>query len=151
MKRIVLGATGSARSSLTLIAILSFTLLCVSVGAQTASEKILYSFNPQATDGFSPYANLIGDTARNFYGTTNAGGTNSVGSVFELSPRRVGGWTETVLYSFNYNGSDRYQPQAGLVFDAEGNLFGATTNGGTYAARTVQHIDSPANSIGRRT
>jgi uncharacterized repeat protein (TIGR03803 family) len=80
-------------------------------GAQPATEKILHSFNPQPTDGYYPYANLISDAAGNLYGTTSAGGTNGAGSVFELSPRKAGSWKETVLYSFNYSGSDGYKPE----------------------------------------
>jgi hypothetical protein len=49
--------------------------------------------------------------------------------VFELSQDH-GTWTETVLYSFK-GGSDGKYPQAALVFDAHGNLYGTTTQGGT--------------------
>jgi uncharacterized repeat protein (TIGR03803 family) len=37
---------------------------------------------------------------------------------------------ERVLHSFNYNGHDGYNPDAGLVIDAMGNLYGTTFNGG---------------------
>jgi uncharacterized repeat protein (TIGR03803 family) len=39
--------------------------------------------------------------------------------------------TEKVLHSFNNNGSDGYQPEGGVVFDANGNLFGTTQLGGS--------------------
>ena len=112
-------------------------------GAQTATEKILHSFNPQPTDGFHPYANLISDAAGNLYGVTSlaggtgAGGTYNVGSVFELSPRKDGGWKEKVLYSFNNVGGDGYNPSAGLVLDTAGNLYGTTELGGTDNCGTV--------------
>jgi len=35
------------------------------------------------------------------------------------------------LYSFNNNGTDGYWPDAGLIFDPAGNLYGTTTAGGT--------------------
>jgi hypothetical protein len=38
---------------------------------------------------------------------------------------------ERVLHRFNNNGTDRYQPSAGLVFDSAGNLYGTTYLGGT--------------------
>ena len=38
---------------------------------------------------------------------------------------------ETVLHSFNHNGTDGYGPTAGLIFDPAGNLYGTTTAGGT--------------------
>ncbi len=80
-----------------------------------------------------PSRQLILDAAGNLYGTAAGGGTDSVGTVFELSPQQGGGWTETVLYSFNFDGTDGAGPAyASLVSDAAGNLYGTTSGGGTY-------------------
>jgi uncharacterized repeat protein (TIGR03803 family) len=57
--------------------------LVATVGKTTYKEKVLWSFN--GTDGSQPYANLILDGG-NLYGTTELGGTNSDGVVFELTP-----------------------------------------------------------------
>ena len=51
--------------------------------------------------------------------------------MFELTPTAGGAWTEKVLHSFG-NGTDGVGPQAGLIFDAAGNLYGTTAKGGTY-------------------
>jgi uncharacterized repeat protein (TIGR03803 family) len=110
------------------------------------TETVLHSFGA-GTDGASPPAGLIWDGAGNLYGTTYAGGTSNVGTVFELSPNGSGGWTETVLYSFNSNGSDGNYPYAGLVFDRAGNLYGTTYLGGTYNIGTVFEL-SPNGSGG---
>ena len=59
-----------------------------------------------------------------------SGGSDNVGTVFELSPQKGGAWTETILHSFSNNGTDGSNP-SGLVFDASGNLYGTTANGGT--------------------
>jgi uncharacterized repeat protein (TIGR03803 family) len=48
--------------------------------------------------------------------------------VFELTAAG----TEKVLHSFNYQAGDGYDPQAGLTFDKEGNLYGTTCCGGAY-------------------
>jgi hypothetical protein len=53
--------------------------------------------------------------------------------VFKLSPATGGKWKETVLYAFT-GGSDGSAPQAGLVFDKVGTLFGTTWRGGNLAA-----------------
>ena len=58
---------------------------------------MLHNFN--GNDGSKPWDSLILDAAGNLYGTTSGGGTYSDGTVFELSPSD-GGWTETVLHSF---------------------------------------------------
>jgi uncharacterized repeat protein (TIGR03803 family) len=50
-------------------------------------ESVLYSFGSSSgTDGDSPYAGLIMDTAGNLYGTTRVGGAFGRGIVFKLSP-----------------------------------------------------------------
>ena len=91
------------------------------------TETVLHSFN--GYDGQAPYASLIFDPAGNLYGTTTLGGNLFYGTVFELSPASGGRWTEKVLHSFD-TGSGGYQPQAGVILDAAGNLYGTTTYGG---------------------
>ena len=57
--------------------------------------------------------------------------------MFELTPQAGGGWTEQVLYSFNYYGTIGDFPVAGLIFDAAGNLYGTTSYGGTYNCHLI--------------
>ena len=96
----------------------------------TWTEKVLYSFNGNGTDGYAPYSGLVFDSAGNLYGTAYYGGTYSRGTVFELTPQAGGTWTEQVLHSFG-NGTDASAPFAGLTFDTAGNLYGTTEVGGT--------------------
>jgi uncharacterized repeat protein (TIGR03803 family) len=102
----------------------------------TWSETILHSFNNNGTDGSYPYAGLTFDSLGNLYGMTALGGTYDAGAVFEMMPSD-GSWTEAVLHSFNNNGSDRYEPQAGPIFDPAGNLYGTTSYGGAFNDGTV--------------
>ena len=105
--------------------------------------KVLWSFAGAPNDGNAPEGSLVLDHAGNLYGTSFTGGSTTAslcfpygcGAVFKLSPNQDGTWTETVLYSFctNYSNSqciDGAFPQAGLVLDPRGNLYGTTTNGG---------------------
>ena len=96
------------------------------------TETVLYSFCSvtNCTDGGLPYAGLVRDAVGNLYGTTMQGGTHGQGTAFELTPNGSGGWTESVLHSFNNNGSDGYRPSGTLIFDAAGNLYGTTQYGG---------------------
>jgi uncharacterized repeat protein (TIGR03803 family) len=111
--------------------------LLVSGAWAAATEQLLYSFGDTATDGSTPYGNLIFDASGNLYGTTFYGG-NSVacgggcGTVFELIPQTGGGWKEKVLH--NFNGKDGSNPYASLIFDASGNLYGTTFYGGNSVA-----------------
>ncbi len=95
-------------------------------------ETILYKFSG-GSDGKYPSSGLIRDSAGNLYGTTSQGGSSSCGCgvVFKVDS----GGTETVLYSFTQ--TDGEYPSGGLIFDAHGDLFGTTTNGGTYGNGAV--------------
>jgi uncharacterized repeat protein (TIGR03803 family) len=93
------------------------------------SETILHGFGDN-TDGLAPYSTLIFDAFGNLYGTTLQGGTQNGGTAFELTPSAGGSWTETILLSFGNNHTSGIYPRAGLVFDAHGNLYGTTGNGG---------------------
>jgi uncharacterized repeat protein (TIGR03803 family) len=104
------------------------------------TETILHAFgNSAGTDGYNPVSGLILDSAGNLYGTTPVGGSNNVGIVFKLTPA-AGSWTETVLHTFNADGTDGYNSYAGLVFDSSGNLYGTTNIGGTVRDGTVFEI-----------
>ena len=96
------------------------------------TESVLYSFQGGA-DGAYPDAGLTFDQKGNLYSTTNSSTVSAsgcdCGNVFELSPTSGGGWTESVLYSFQ-GGADGASPAAGLVMDASGNLYGTTASGG---------------------
>lgn len=105
------------------------------------TEKVLHSFNYNDKDGIYPYADLIFDAAGNLYGTTNRGGAYDFGTVFELMPTAGGGWAERQIHTFNDDGKDGIEPFAGLVFDAAGNLYGTTQEGGAYNAGTVFELE----------
>jgi uncharacterized repeat protein (TIGR03803 family) len=100
-----------------------------------ASETVLHNFGV-GTDGQRPLVAVIFDHAGNLYGTTYAGGNYSLGTVFEMTPNGSGGWTTTVLHSFG-SGTDGTHPWARLVFDAAGNLYGTTYQGGSRGFGTV--------------
>jgi uncharacterized repeat protein (TIGR03803 family) len=92
------------------------------------SEAVLHSFSDNGHDGFLPQGGLIFDSAGNLYGTTTGGGEHKGGTVFELVPAAGGGWTEYVLHNFGA-GTDGSEPNAGLIMDTAGNLYGTTTGG----------------------
>ena len=102
-----------------------------------SSERDLHDFGGVNGDGRGPIADLIFDKSGNLYGTTNEGGTDGVGTVFELRPKQGGGWAEKVLYSFPMNKKQGRYPYGSLVFDAAGNLYGTTNGGGSYNSGTV--------------
>jgi uncharacterized repeat protein (TIGR03803 family) len=93
------------------------------------TERILHSFENNGKDGYWPFGGLIFDTSGNLYGTTTKGGKSGYGTVFRLTRDTHHNWTEKVLYSFA-GGNDGSKPCAGMTFDAAGNLYGTTYEGG---------------------
>src|SRR5579863_4118151 len=121
-------------------------------------DATLYSFCPVSgcKDGEQPYqAGVIQDAAGNLYGTTEDGGESNEGTVFKLAPPPTseGTWTETVLYNFCAvkNCTDGEQPQAGLIKDTAGNLYGTTKDGGVIGSGVVFKLAPPALPGGQWT
>lgn len=99
----------------------------------TGEESVLYSFGVYSGDGVWPSGGLIMDKEGNLYGTTAGGGADSGGSVFKLTPTGE----ESLLYSFGSHSGDGSGPQAGVIMDKEGNLYGTTSGSGANGSGTV--------------
>ncbi len=139
-------------------------MLLISCGLSSAqTEKVLWNFGSIPNDGFPPVSDLVFDHAGNLYGTTAFGGNVTTppqcglgcGTLFELSPKSDGTWSEKILYNFcsNYAGEclDGANPWAGLVFDTAGNLYGTTAYGGnsacpitSYGCGTIFKLSPPS-------
>jgi len=103
----------------------------------TGRESVLYSFTGTG-DGAYPTGSLVRDGQGTLYGTTSGGGAYGAGTVFKVDKRGK----ETVLYSFTGTGGDGAYPQAGLVRDAQGNLYSTTWQGGASGVGTVFKVDN---------
>lgn len=90
---------------------------------------VLYTITG-GSNGTEPSAGVVLDKAGNLYGTTIAGGSPQCdcGVVYKLAPGSKGKWNYAVLHTFV--GSDGAQPDANLILDSEGNLYGTTATGG---------------------
>ncbi len=119
--------------------------LCVSP-AQGQTEKIIYSF-AGGTDGTAPFTGVTIDKSGNLYGVTETGGSNSAGSVFELSLGSGGTWTNTVLYSFGFTSGNVWLPTSNLVFDVKGNLYGIAPEGGANGSGGIFELSPGSNGI----
>ncbi len=92
-------------------------------------ETVIYRFRG-GVDGSGPIGGVIRDSAGNLYGVTNGGGANTdctvggqaCGTIFKIDSNG----TKTTLHSFDGNdaGSDGAFPEAGLIRDSAGNLYG---------------------------
>ena len=103
-----------------------------------AAQTVLYAFTG-APDGQVPAAGLIYQGGW-LYGTTVAGGTSGLGTIFRC--KLTGPCS--VIYSFAGGPGDGTNPYGGLIFDATANsgvkeeaLYGTTQLGGTSGLGTV--------------
>jgi uncharacterized repeat protein (TIGR03803 family) len=103
-----------------------------------SNQTTLHNFTA-GKDGANPVGDLLLDPAKGFlFGTTNQGGGSGAcakgcGTVFAIRPDGTG---YRVVYHF-LGGTDGANPQAGLVMDASGNLYGTTFNGGAHNRGSV--------------
>jgi len=111
--------------------VIFITLLLATAIVPTQAEaqtfKVLHTFHGK--DGAFPLGQLLRDGDGNIYGTTGEGGSGKCygygcGTVFKLSS------TGKLLWSYSFNGKDGFDPYAGVLRDAKGNLYGTTSFGG---------------------
>jgi uncharacterized repeat protein (TIGR03803 family) len=95
-------------------------LAWANVATATPSESIIYTFN--TTDGANPSSICQGKKG-GLYGTTAAGGTNGLGTLFKLTHAGV----LTTLHTFA--GADGASPNS-MIEGPDGDFYGTTTNGG---------------------
>ena len=112
----------------------------LSRGSGGWTQTVLHTFD-DFPKGILPSHGVIFDATGNLYGTTYYGGTSGgYGVAFQLT-HSGSDWTESVLHSFS-GGADGGEVYAGLVLDATGNLYGATSSGGSNGSGTVFQLSS---------
>jgi uncharacterized repeat protein (TIGR03803 family) len=105
--------------------------------------RVIHTFTG-GSDGSSGSAGKMLLRGGHLYGAATAGGINSSGTVFELTPTRIGEWDFKLLYSFQ-GAPDGVFPYGALLFDAAGNIYGTTYYGGANDLGAVYKL-SPTDS-----
>ncbi len=119
------------------------TVFEVRAGSGTITTLASFSsFN--TANGEDPVAGLVEDGSGDLFGTTLYGGASSDGTVFEV---RAGSGTITTLGSFS--GTKGAFPEAGLIEDGTGNLFGTTLSGGALDYGTVFELPVLIQTVNR--
>src|ERR1051326_3022327 len=128
-------------------------MLAAAIAAPAQTYSVIYSFSG-SPDGANPYTGVVADPEGSLYGTTESGGNYSgictqdgCGVVFKLD---LSG-TESVLYRFS-GGADGARPNAGVIRDGAGNLYGTTAIGGIFnglcaaeGCGVIYRLDSAGN------
>jgi uncharacterized repeat protein (TIGR03803 family) len=128
------------RTALASVFLLAFAM----VGGQWARAqtfKVLHTFH-RGKGPQGPLGQLILDQAGNLYGVSSGGGkpgcfkTASCGTAFKMDK------SGRLLWVYQFNGWDGFNPYAGLLHDPSGNLYGITEYGGlkTKACGGAQNI-----------
>jgi uncharacterized repeat protein (TIGR03803 family) len=116
-----------------------------SINTDGSNYKILYAFGSQQYDGAEPLAGMIlrpqtgGEGYDTLYGTTYAGGTNGLGSLFSVATD--GSFCHNI---YSFAGPDGIGPECKLtllespeIANPDPTLIGTTTAGGAYGKGTV--------------
>ena len=103
---------------------------------------VIHHFGSLANDGTSPEAKLLQGADGFLYGTTYAGGTNNLGTVFKLN---TSGASYSILYNF---AGDGCYPKAALVQGVDGILYG-TTYGFPFYGGTVFKLGTNGAGYGQ--
>lgn len=135
--RPVMRATRPALPLRAMTAIVATALVSPALGspATAATEQTLFAFDGSfASKAANPDGTLLRDASGALYGATMDGdGSTSFGAVFKLTPPALGHttWTPSFLHTFTQKG-DSLRPNADLVMDRAGALYGTTEGDGAF-------------------
>lgn len=121
--------------------------LLAPTAATAATYEVLYRFTGGA-GGAGPTSGLVTGPGGALYGVTMLGGVGDCGTIYRLAPSGAG-WRQTVLRRFG--GSDGCKPFGELAVDADGALYGTTTEGGTGDGGVAFRLAPPAAGGGAWT
>ena len=107
----------------------------------TATLTAVVSFG--GADGSTLDGDLIADSQGDLFGTTEAGGANDDGTVFEIK-KTAAGYASAPTTLVSFNNADGSFPAGGLIADSHGDLFGTTSGGGANDDGTVFEITKTA-------
>jgi uncharacterized repeat protein (TIGR03803 family) len=116
----------STISRLALLVLVSALCLASRQAHAQAVLTIIHTFQGNSTDPSGPKSKLLQGPNAVFYGTSQIGGTNSVGAIYALDTHG----NEATLYSFT-NGTDGDKPAGGLALAPDGETMYGTSENGT--------------------
>jgi len=122
-------------------------LLCGLASECSAKRNIAFYAFKGGADGAYAYGGLVQDASGDFYGTTGNGGSGGscaggCGTLFTLTA----GGTHAVIHNFT-GGMDGNWPNADLVSDAAGNIFGSTVIGNSSTGSIFKLATDGAFSV----
>jgi uncharacterized repeat protein (TIGR03803 family) len=108
------------------------------------TKTTIYNFLSWGSTGYLPSSDLTMDGTGALYGTTYYGGDSRClcGVVYKLKPpAQLGGaWTQQVLHAFTSTGTDGRLPNAAVVVNHQGTIYGVTQQGGAWNGGVLYQI-----------
>ena len=102
------------------------------------TQHVIYSFDTRS-DGQQPVSTLTFDASGNLVGVAGSGGANNYGTVYQLTPGGLFGWSISDIFDFD----DTLFDAGDLLRDSAGDFFGAASSGGEFGDGAVFEL-SPA-------
>lgn len=118
-----------------------FELVRPAAGMSAWQHVVLHRFTGGA-DGGTPHGTLVFGPDGALYGAAGFGGASGGGLIYRFSQSGGGKWKENVLYNFSA-GADGGYPYCTPIFDAAGNIYGTTLNGGNAGNGVVFELSPP--------
>jgi uncharacterized repeat protein (TIGR03803 family) len=118
----------NSRSQFTLGLALACAAITFSLSVCAQAQTVTYLANFNGKNGSAP-GPVVQATDGNFYGTTFAGGTQSQGNVFRMTP--AGKLNSIYSFCSQPNCADGQRPETAPVLGSDGNLYGVTNLGGS--------------------
>ena len=120
-----------------------FELVRPAAGMSAWQHVVLHRFTG-GTDGGTPHGTLVFGPDGALYGAAGYGGASGGGLIYRFSQNGEGKWKENILYNFSGSGADGGYPYCTPIFDAAGNIYGTTLNGGNTGNGVVFELSPPA-------
>jgi uncharacterized repeat protein (TIGR03803 family) len=108
------------------------------------AHTTLLSFSYAAGTGVSPLDGVSIGAAGTLFGTTNAGGPDGTGTVFEMRQTAANQWTHKLLFSFAQSAESGAFPGAAVVVSNHGDAYGTTQTGGKFGQGTLFQLSPGA-------
>jgi uncharacterized repeat protein (TIGR03803 family) len=115
------------------------TVFCIT---PSGKETLVHQFaTGTVNDGASPLGGIVAGRDGNFYGATQFGGTNGLGTVFQADASG----TVRIVYSFGAVNGDAVEPIGTVIRGKDGNIYGTTKVGGAHGLGTLFQV-TPAGA-----
>ena len=108
------------------------TIFSLTLPNPSSFETTQYEFNNTNSQAYEPEAGLLAASDGNFYGSTNLGGVDNLGTIFQFQPG--GSFIQYVDLSGTTGINLGAFPETNMIEDTNGTFYGVTSAGGTHGS-----------------